>query len=351
MDANRFTVINCWLIQREILNKPIIHWVLIIDILFCGLYLEIHQMGHYFRFPFPSSRFEMILFFSFIIGLIRTFLQILLIFRLDWSQFWSYVRYIDLINIPEEISREKKLQRKRSNRVLIQFTLTLAFHLLGASSYMILKKFNIGMFLLFTFLIFGHCCLLVILNDSTACLSFTFQTINSSIERFNFIDDERIQLDRLKTYQKNYFYAVQSTLSAECFFKDLVTFHYSRNSLDIIMLFFSIAFRVEDSVHLIIHVIWSFIILINILAITFLTTNLNSVHVNSEGALEDLYELSFETDSVPMIDQIKSFLNRITKANVGFTFADLVLISPNFITSLLTLSFTILLGLINFVNH
>uniref|UniRef100_T1KCM0 Gustatory receptor n=1 Tax=Tetranychus urticae TaxID=32264 RepID=T1KCM0_TETUR len=68
---------------------------------------------------------------------------------------------------------------------------------------------------------------------------------------------------------------------------------------------------------------------------------------------EQVYSFSFKTDSLKVSKEIQLLLTRIARADVGFTFLDIFVITPTCVTSLATISLTIALAtpaLVKFVR-
>ncbi|XP_015787281.1 uncharacterized protein LOC107364451 isoform X2 [Tetranychus urticae] len=76
------------------------------------------------------------------------------------------------------------------------------------------------------------------------------------------------------------------------------------------------------------------------------------VHVNllSVKCYETVYSLSFGYYSPEIINEIRLFLERIGRHDVGFTFAKIFVISSNFVSSLATISLTIALAAPNLLQ-
>uniref|UniRef100_T1KAI7 Gustatory receptor n=1 Tax=Tetranychus urticae TaxID=32264 RepID=T1KAI7_TETUR len=76
--------------------------------------------------------------------------------------------------------------------------------------------------------------------------------------------------------------------------------------------------------------------------ITFHVANINRL---ANGAFNKVYSISYKAHSLAIITEIRYFLIRIGRNDVGLTLLKIVLITPSFVTSILTLSLTIALSI------
>ncbi|XP_053208246.1 uncharacterized protein LOC128392271 [Panonychus citri] len=264
-----------------------------------------------------------------------------LIFSLKWPRFWDYLDHQYKLTAHQDSISSNQTQRKRRNNFLLQITATLIFQIgiIITQGILFNHMLRVNIYL---FIHFGQFCLTAILVDTSVNLAGLFKSISLSLKS---IGSSELQLEKLRQLRQLYLLTVRATESAETFFQFLVTLHYVSNFVDLI--FLALNFKSSSNQFLI---LWIQLVTFGVTRLIYLTLNMSSVHVNSKRAFEHLYQLSLNTNRISALEEIHKFMMRISSTNIGFTFADLLLISPNFITSLLSFSFTIGIALIDKVN-
>ncbi|XP_025017394.1 uncharacterized protein LOC112539255 [Tetranychus urticae] len=87
--------------------------------------------------------------------------------------------------------------------------------------------------------------------------------------------------------------------------------------------------------------------------IVLITYHLVSVNQNSARIFDKVYQISFSLNSshsIQTMNEINLLSLRINRNDVGFTFAGLCMVSPSFISSLISISLTLGLALPSFLN-
>uniref|UniRef100_T1K3R7 Gustatory receptor n=1 Tax=Tetranychus urticae TaxID=32264 RepID=T1K3R7_TETUR len=173
-------------------------------------------------------------------------------------------------------------------------------------------------------------------------LQVAFKLVNSRVD--SLMSKQAIDPNSLKSYRRHYSYAVKATRSVENYFRCYVTFFYVQyacyNIMNIVC-----AFGPHPSK----NIFWLFHFIVDTLLMIYLTIKLVSVNFLSRKSLDNLYEISFELDTMELKYENAIFMGRVLFTDVGFTFANLFTINTQFIASMMTLSLTIILALANFL--
>ncbi|XP_025017311.1 uncharacterized protein LOC112539212 [Tetranychus urticae] len=183
-----------------------------------------------------------------------------------------------------------------------------------------------------------------IISDVFICLKAAFQLVTSQLKDFPRSTPDSTKLNRLRYCRLLHSHKDRVTRHAEKFLCIYISWYYFQyvmyNMLNFVEVlgdtyrynWRSASFFIVDTINL-----------------SYLTIKLVAVSELSANGLEDLYEISYDVNSIKLQFQTHIFFNRMQLNNVGFTFAKLFFINTNFIASLLTLSLTIVLALANFL--
>uniref|UniRef100_T1KUH3 Gustatory receptor n=1 Tax=Tetranychus urticae TaxID=32264 RepID=T1KUH3_TETUR len=173
-------------------------------------------------------------------------------------------------------------------------------------------------------------------------LQAAFKLVNSKVN--SLVKSQSIDFESLIRCRRYYSFVVKATKSVENYFRYFVTFFYVHYAFYNIMNIVD-AFGGRSSM----DIYWIFHAIVDTLLMIYLTINLVSVNLLSRKCLDSLYELSFKMKRLDMKYENEIFIGRVLFTDVGFTFANLFTINTQFIASMLTLSFTIILALANFL--
>uniref|UniRef100_T1JU80 Gustatory receptor n=1 Tax=Tetranychus urticae TaxID=32264 RepID=T1JU80_TETUR len=284
------------------------------------------------------------------IDLVGTILVV--IFGFKWDNFREFISTIQLLSLETE---ELAVRTIKKNRRIVQVLLSVAFIVFMICFFVNEKTKSIGIVNPFVFnLLVLHTAIIrffVLFLINMICnicfrLKASFDDINSQICDLKNTSDQSFGylFHKIRDLRQKYSYAVRSTQSAEKFLRSIITLYYIKyfnyNTMNIVMSF-------GPKTH--ISAIWLLFISITTLHFIILTYNLVEVSNVSRKGMEDLYELSFKLNTFESCHENDIFIARMALSDVGFTFANLFTINNSFITSLLTLSFTIIITLAGFI--
>ena len=302
MDDGKFVPIKVWLFQSKYCGKSIAVWILILSLSVCNTIIGLYSFFRLLSRPLPLGNIEIISYLQLFFGPLCALVQAILIFTMKWSTFWDYVHYCGQLKIDRNSDHLIEMVKKRRIKILQSIVAGLIVQYI---LFTVAKNLNTFMLIIIGLAAIGGTFLLIIMVDTSVCLASLFEIINSSIKTFKFIGPSDVQLDRLINLRKDYFYLVQATISAESFFRNLITLHYIENSVQIIMTIYQIS-KISD------QSLYKFeLTLIEVFIVFQLTSNLTNVHVTSRKSLEDLYELALKTDCISIGDEVSKIILKL----------------------------------------
>uniref|UniRef100_T1JU70 Gustatory receptor n=1 Tax=Tetranychus urticae TaxID=32264 RepID=T1JU70_TETUR len=277
---------------------------------------------------------------------------LMLLFAFDWNHFRKFISHIKSLSLETDRLTVRTIKQ---NRRITQALLIVTFIIYMIIFYTQQKAISIDtvnpfvfnllcfheMLIRFVFLFF-----LNMICNICFWLKAAFNHINSQISDLHDTSDQSFGhlFCKIRDLRQKYSYAVRSTQSAEKLFRWFITLYYieyfTYNIVNIVM---SLGPKMN------IDSIWLLFISIATLYFIILTYYLVSVNNLSREGLEDLYELSFKLNTAQSCHENDIFIARMALSDVGFTFANLFTINNNFITSVFTLSFTIIITLASFI--
>ncbi|XP_025016724.1 uncharacterized protein LOC112538898 [Tetranychus urticae] len=145
-----------------------------------------------------------------------------------------------------------------------------------------------------------------------------------------------LSIDDIRKVRRLYCIAVETTEKFNCLFMPIIALYFVIN---IVSSHFSLVYSIVDPSY--VTLLISFIELANFIIVTYHTIYINHL---STRIYQSVYSLTYKTDSLFTNKEVNLFLTRIERADVGFTFLDLFVITPTCVTSLATISLTIALA-------
>ncbi|XP_015795672.1 uncharacterized protein LOC107372044 [Tetranychus urticae] len=346
ISENRSFLLNGYIIGEQRIKKLYLKWILGTTIVLLMPIGQFYRCFLTFYYPEYGSISRNVNYISMLLNLTITLTQAIIIFRLNWDYFWSYIDSLELLNIPSYDKLRKQIQRKRIVKIFMFASILLIYK----APEFIYTPWHYNRFTIIFHLAryVGHFFIFIILIDICICLQAAFESVNKQIVSCCYNNKQRLLLKHLLYYRQCWFHALEATQSAEKFLRHYVTFFYVRFAVHTVL----------NQIHLFHHLkssqfsdVFYFLIVTftNAILVWYITANMIAVNTFSQNSLEELYELTFKTDSIILEQQIYMFLDQISKTDAGFTFGNLFLIAPNFITSFFTLTLTITIAFLSYL--
>lgn len=286
MDLANSTIMNYWFFRIKFRNRSIFEWVQVLNAICIAYGLKSALILIWT--PIPSSRVTLIWYLRLVFYLFGILIQLYVVLTMKWSNFSDCIYHSDLIYAHANSAKLSEIRKKRRNKFLLILFLELSYQCLMLTPNKFLSIVDLVIFLTVRWFQFG---LFAVLIDTSVCLEILFRTISSSISKLRRTKPSNVA--SLFIYRKVYNYSFRATVSAESFFRNLITLNYLRNFGDIILIIYQILVGNKSMEPLL---FFTGLTIITILVSIQMTFQLNDVYVSSQISTEFLYDISLITD-------------------------------------------------------
>ncbi|XP_025018285.1 uncharacterized protein LOC112539758 [Tetranychus urticae] len=162
-----------------------------------------------------------------------------------------------------------------------------------------------------------------------------FMRVEHQIETLN-KSTSALSIDDIRKVRRLYCFAVETTEKFNYLFMPITALYFV---ISTVKSHYSFVFAI--SAPSLVTLIMSLVEIANFILITYYMVYINHL---STRIYQSVYSLTFKTDSLFANKEVHIFLARIERADVGFTFLDLFVITPTCVTTLATISLTIALA-------
>uniref|UniRef100_T1KCM5 Gustatory receptor n=1 Tax=Tetranychus urticae TaxID=32264 RepID=T1KCM5_TETUR len=170
-----------------------------------------------------------------------------------------------------------------------------------------------------------------------ACLYIhtCFMRVEHQIDTLN-NSTNALSINDIRKVRRLYCFAVETTEKLNYLFMPVIAFYFVMST---VKSHFSIVHVISDPS--IVTLGTSLLEFTNFILVTY-----HMIYVNhlSTRIYQSVYSLTYKTDSLFANKEVHLFLLRIERGDVGFTFLDLFVITPTYVTTLATISLTIALA-------
>uniref|UniRef100_T1JU78 Gustatory receptor n=1 Tax=Tetranychus urticae TaxID=32264 RepID=T1JU78_TETUR len=339
-------VFKGFLVPLKVILSSHFRWFIAISLIIFGLVRCVMQLEEdYVPLGFYSGTYRTI---RMVINNSNAIIHIaVVLFALDWSSFTHYLRQMSKLQLEKHEKTVAQINKERRIKLLFCLSSAIIYAVLICYK-LFLGEIKVNMFLLNLsdcLTKMSHIFFLNIISDVCICLKAAFQLVTSQLKDFPKSTPDSTKLHRLRYCRLLHSHAVRATRHAEKFLCFYISWYY----FQYIMYNMANFVEVLGDKHRYNWRSGSFFIW-DTINLSYLTIKLVAVSELSANGLEDLYEISYDVNSIKLQFETHIFFNRMQLNNVGFTFAKLFFINTNFIASLLTLSLTIVLALANFLQ-
>uniref|UniRef100_T1KAD4 Gustatory receptor n=1 Tax=Tetranychus urticae TaxID=32264 RepID=T1KAD4_TETUR len=348
MDRNESIVAKGFLVKYNLMLSPFPRWFIIFTLGFCGFIKSIRRILALLSFSSsmePRSQvFDIIRYGIYVAILLSR--CVIVTFGLDWKAFAAYIEQLSRLELEKDVESVKQIKRERKLKNWFCFVSLLSYMMIMLTSPVNRRRSGIDL-ICETFvdliLLIAHFSLVHLIIDLCICLNVAFQYVNHHLANFQ-INSADPMLSELRSNRLFYSCTIRASQEAEKFARHFIAWFYCQFILfNIVNIVDILGPNVETGVT------YGLFMVLDIINLAYLTVKLVAVNKASTQGMEDLYEISYGLKSYSLQNENNLFLNRMLWQNVGFTFSDLFLINPNFITSLLSFVLTIALMIANFL--
>uniref|UniRef100_T1KAD5 Gustatory receptor n=1 Tax=Tetranychus urticae TaxID=32264 RepID=T1KAD5_TETUR len=352
MERNDSIVTKGFLVKYNLMTSPFPRWFLILTLGLFGLIKDtqwiiksVSFLSSIFSSESRHKDFDTIRYAIYnVVFLSRC---VIATFALDWKAFAAYIEQLSRVELDKDEESVKRINRERRIKNCVFFLSLISYIMITTIRFLAGTRTEIHN--LFTLLVdssmhIGHFFLLNLIVDLCVCLKAAFQYINHHLAHFQ-ISSPDPMLSELRRNRIMYSCTIRASKEAEKFARHYIAWFYFQFILfNIVNIVDLLGQKGETSIAFVLFMA------LDIINTAYLTLKLVAVNSVSTDGMEDLYEISFDLKSYNLQNENNLFLNRMLWRNVGFTFSNLFLINPNFITSLLSFSLTIALMIANFLR-
>uniref|UniRef100_T1KKR7 Gustatory receptor n=1 Tax=Tetranychus urticae TaxID=32264 RepID=T1KKR7_TETUR len=282
--------------------------------------------------------------------LIASLRSLVAIFGFEWSSLNKFISLLSNLRIDNDCDSIRFMDKSRKLKSILFFAIfcSLSFISLkplffGPSGDYFIKYFY-SIFAIYN--IISALYILSIMIELCICLQAVFRFLNRQIVHLHQVSltrhEPRSSLKyELKIYRYHYSLGIHLMKAADRFARVYVTWFYTEYAYySILHVYSRLIFKSGSFVQLMFGAT-SFV------GMSYLTLNLIHVNTQSNNILEQLYEISFHSYDLSFRQQLDFCLYRLSKRDVGFTYGNMFVITPNFITSLATITLSIVLAIPN----
>ncbi|XP_025016513.1 uncharacterized protein LOC112538808 [Tetranychus urticae] len=346
MERNESIVTKGFLVKSNLMLTHFPRWFMILTLGFCGFIKETLWIVQFISSVSRPRDFETIRFTIYnVVFLSRC---VIATFTLDWKAFAAYIEQLSRVELEKDDESVKRINRERRVKKWFCFVALLSYIILNIIHFVTLlrkESYTVSILIVDIVLFISHFFLIYLIIDLCICLKVAFQYINHHLKHFQ-ITSPNLMLSELRHIRSMYSCTVRASQEAEKFARHFIAWFYCQfilfNIANIVDL---LGQRNEKSI------IFFLFMVVDGINTGYLTMKLVAVNKASTSGMEDLYEISYDLKSYNLQNENNLFLNRMLWQNVGFTFSDLFLINPSFITSLLSFVLSIALMIANFLYH
>ncbi|XP_015791348.1 uncharacterized protein LOC107368083 [Tetranychus urticae] len=185
----------------------------------------------------------------------------------------------------------------------------------------------------------------LVLVDTCFLVYSALRFIRTNLGQFN---NNTINRSILRYYREKYTLTCDLIISANNYSKLYIFAIYSSYTIILITRVYFTYFIPRTIKYVFIASFFHLNHLIDISVVTYLLTKTHSL---AQRVQEDLYPLTFKTDKISSLYEVMLFMYRVGRQDVGFTFGNLFVMTPNFISSLVTISATLIIAIPSFVPY
>uniref|UniRef100_T1KAD6 Gustatory receptor n=1 Tax=Tetranychus urticae TaxID=32264 RepID=T1KAD6_TETUR len=348
MDSNESIVTKGFLLNYNRMTSSFPRWLMIFTLGFCGLIKDsLWNIEFVSILSSESKPSEFVSIRYAIYNVVMLSRCVIVTFALDWKAFATFTEQLTLVELDKDEDSVKRINRER--RVKNWFCSVSLIAYIMINIFYLVTQPRIECFYLFTLLVntilyIGDFFLIHLIVDLCICLKVAFRGINNHLAHFQ-ITSPNVMLSELRRNRSLYSCTIRASREAEKFARHYIAWFYCQFFLlSIVNIVNILGLKSKTSLAFVLFMAF------DIINTGYLTLNLVAVNKVSTEGIEDLYEISYDLKYYNLHNENNLFLNRMLWRNVGFTFSNLFLINPNFITSLLSFSFTIALMIANFLG-
>uniref|UniRef100_T1K9I0 Gustatory receptor n=1 Tax=Tetranychus urticae TaxID=32264 RepID=T1K9I0_TETUR len=348
MDSNESIVTKGFLVKSDLMFSPLPRWFITLTLGFCGLIKDTSWIIEFLSVIFSNEpRPREFATYRFMIGN-AVFLSrcVIVTFALDWKAFANFAKQLSRVELDKDEESVKQINKQRRIKNWFFLISLIAYTVITSTRYMPQLRTEIyAVFLLFVDIVMhiGNFFLVHLIVDLCICLKAAFQYINQHLAHFQ-ITSPNLMLSEMRRNRSLYTRTIRASQEAEKFARHYIAWFYFQFFLfNLVNIVNILGGKSETSIAFFLYMV------LDITTAAYLTLNLVAVNKVSTEGMEDLYEISYDLKSYNLHNENNLFLNRMLWRNVGFTFSNLFLINPNFVTSLLSFSLTIALTMANFL--
>uniref|UniRef100_T1K9H9 Gustatory receptor n=1 Tax=Tetranychus urticae TaxID=32264 RepID=T1K9H9_TETUR len=348
MDSKESIVTKGFLVKYNLMLSPFPRWFIIFTLGLCGLIKNTRYLIPFLSSSFSSAsksiEFNTIRYAIYIVILLSR--GVIVTFGLDWKAFAAYTEQLSRVELDKDEESVKRIDRERRIKNCVCFFALLSYIMITISRSIPRIRMEVNyLFILLNdiIILISNFYLIYLIIDLSICLKAAFRFINHHLEHFK-ITSPNSMLPKLRQSRLLYSCAVRASQEAEKFARHYIAWCYFHFFLlSIVNIVEILSPKGVESIAFVLFMAF------DIINTGYLTLNLVAVNSVSTEGMEDLYEISYDLKSYNLQNENNLFLNRMLWQNVGFTFSNLFLINPNFITSLLSFSLTIAIMIANFL--